>query len=177
MMPELDGYEVCRRIRAKDPSIPVLFVSAKNEEMDVVLGLDMGGDDFIRKPFGRRELLARIRAALRRSGGGEGRSTCFEMNGLTVYPEELRAIRDGRDIDLSPREARILSILHENAGRPVHRDVLLNECWGMEYYPESRTLDQPILNLRKRIERHPHKPSIIETVRGVGYRFRRGAAL
>lgn len=174
MMPEIGGYDVCRRIRAFDGQIPVIFLSAKSEEVDVVLGLELGADDFVRKPFGRRELLARIRAALRRSASRrkELPVQTFKMRNLVVYPGELRAVRGRREIEISPREAKLLAVLYENAGKPVHRDVFLDKCWGLEYFPESRTLDQHMANLRKLIERDPAKPEIIETVRGVGYRYR-----
>lgn len=177
MMPEVDGYEVCRTIRAKDPSLPILFLSAKNEEIDVVIGLELGADDFVRKPFGKHELLARIRSVLRRSSNQiETKSgSTFSLGKskeLTVFSAELRAERQpsGESIDLSPREISILKLLHEKAGEAVHRDEILDRCWGLDYYPESRTLDQHISNLRKRIERNPAKPVLIETVRGVGYR-------
>jgi two-component system, OmpR family, alkaline phosphatase synthesis response regulator PhoP len=172
MMPQMDGYEVCRRVRAIDPNVPILFLSAKNEEIDVVVGLQLGADDFIRKPFGKHELLARIRAAVRRMQSRSQPARSFTMHDLTVYPLELRATRTGENIDLSPREAAILSLLHERAGQAVDRDTLLNRCWGVDYFPESRTLDQHIAKLRKRIEIDPQEPIIVETVRGVGYRFR-----
>lgn len=175
MMPGTDGYEVCRRIRARDRHTPVLFLSAKNEEIDVVVGLELGADDFIRKPFGKRELLARVRAAFRRNQT-PGQPDHFAMRDLTVYPAELRAEREGTVIELSPREASMLQLLHENSGRPVSRDQMLDRCWGLEYLPESRTLDQHIALLRKRIERDPANPQIIETVRGVGYRYRPGTS-
>ncbi len=175
MMPRMDGYEVCRRVRASDSAVPILFLSAKNEEIDVVVGLELGADDFIRKPFGKRELLARVRAALRRRVTRNGNAVSFTMRNLTVYPEELRASRDGRAIELTPREASILRVLHESPGCPVHRDTLLDRCWGMEYFPESRTLDQHIAQLRRKIETDPATPLIIETVRGVGYRYRPAA--
>jgi DNA-binding response OmpR family regulator len=173
MMPEVDGYEVCRRVRAEDGGIPILFLSAKSEEIDVVVGLELGADDFLRKPFGTREFLARVRAALRRTNGDShaGRER-FEMGELVIYPRELRAERGGELIDLSPREVKILALLHERRGEAVHRDELLDRCWGIDYYPESRTLDQHIAKLRKRIEADPASPQLIETVRGVGYRFR-----
>ncbi len=175
MMPEVSGIDVCRAVRAKNREVPILFLSAKSEEVDVVLGLELGADDFIRKPFGKHEVLARIRAALRRSqqSGGERRS--FEMNGLVVYPNELRAELEGRDIEITPREASILSVLSDRAGEVVSRDTLLDLCWGIDYFPESRTLDQHIAKLRKKIETGPANPSLIETVRGVGYRFRAAA--
>lgn len=174
MMPQIDGYEVCRRVRAVDPQVPVLFLSAKNEEIDVVVGLQLGADDFIRKPFGKHELLARIRAALRRAQASQHPVRSFRVGDLVVYPLELRAERDGISIDLSPRETAILSLLHERAGEVVDRDTLLNRCWGIDYFPDSRTLDQHIAKLRRRIEQNPECPEIIETVRGVGYRCRRG---
>lgn len=172
MMPGLDGYEVCRRVRAVDPAIPVLFLSAKSEEIDVVVGLQLGADDFVRKPFGKHELLARIRTALRRTQSTTRIARHFAMGDLTVYPREMRAERAGISIDLSAREAGILELLHERAGEVVGRDALLDRCWGIDYFPESRTLDQHIAKLRKRVELDPTAPKIIETVRGVGYRYR-----
>ena len=172
MMPHVDGYEVCRRVRAADPYVPVLFLSAKSEEIDVVVGLQLGADDFIRKPFGKHELLARIRSVLRRTQSRSQPARSFRMHDLIVYPLELRAERDGREVELSPRECSILSLLHERAGQVVDRDTLLNRCWGLDYFPESRTLDMQIAKLRKRVERNPAEPEIIETVRSAGYRFR-----
>ncbi len=172
MMPQIDGYEVCRQIRARDAQAPVLFLSAKSEEIDVVVGLQLGADDFIRKPFGKHELLARIRAALRRSQAVNKPARSFAMNGIEIYPSELRAERDGRSIDLSPRETAILALLHERAGEVIDRDTFFNRCWGVDYFPDSRTLDQHVAKLRKRIEPDPANPEIIETVRGAGYRHR-----
>lgn len=173
MMPEIDGYEVCRRIRKEDARVPILFLSAKNEERDVVAGLDLGADDFIRKPFTRREVMARIRAVLRRARKSIGRED-FVMDDLVVQPAALSAEREGREIDLTPREIAMLTLLSEQQGKAVTRDRFLDECWGVDYFPDSRTLDQHILMLRKKIERDPAHPEIIETVRGVGYRFRPG---
>ena len=172
MMPRVDGYEVCRRVRSDDGKVPVLFISAKNEEIDVVVGLQLGADDFVRKPFGKQELLARIHAALRRSNAGAAVSSSFRMLDLTVHPRELRAERDGTSVELTPREVAMLKQLHERANEVVSRDEMLDRCWGLDYYPESRTLDQHIAKLRKKIEREAPQAQIIETVRGVGYRFR-----
>lgn len=173
MMPGIDGYEVCRRIRAKDSTVPVLFLSAKNEEIDVVVGLELGAEDFIRKPFGKHEMLARVKSALRRAKSKEAttRRVSFKMRDLEVWPQELRAVRAGQEIDLSPREAAMLRLLFEMRGRPVHRDTFLERCWGIDY-ANSRTLDTHVATLRKRIEKDPANPEIIETIRGVGYRFR-----
>lgn len=171
MMPEIDGFEVCRRVRAKDPLVPILFLSAKNEEIDVVAGLGLGADDFIRKPFTRAEVMARIRAALRRSQPSNGKGRCIRMRDLSVYPDALMAEREGHEIELTRREVSMLELLHRHAGLPVSRDAFLDECWGMDYFPDSRTLDQHVLMLRKKIEADPSKPVVIATVRGTGYRY------
>ena len=130
----------------------------------MVVGLQLGADDFIRKPFGKHELLARLRAVLRRAQARSQPARRFAMRDLTVYPLELRAERDGTSSDLSPRDAAILALLHERSGEVVDRDTLLNRCWGLDYFPESRTLDMHIAKLRKRIEatREPAlmKPSV-----------------
>ncbi|MBK1880787.1 response regulator transcription factor [Luteolibacter pohnpeiensis] len=169
MMPMVDGYEVCRRVRAGDRTIPILFLSAKNQEVDVVVGLDLGADDFIRKPFTRNEVMARIRAALRRSAPRETGDN-FRLSGVTIRPRALLAERGNDIVELTPREISMLRLLHTNAGEAVTRDAFLDACWGMDYYPDSRTLDQHISQLRKKIEIDPSCPQIIQTVRGVGYR-------
>jgi len=167
MMPCLDGFTVCRRIREHNTTVPILFLSAKNEERDIVHGLDLGADDFIRKPFTRPEVMARIRAALRRIP--EKPSPPFTMCDLKVEPKALRAIRNHTSIPLTQREVAILHTLHLHAGRPVSRNTLLDHCWGRDYFPDSRTLDQHILTLRKKIEHTPAQPIIIQTVRSIGY--------
>jgi DNA-binding response OmpR family regulator len=172
MMPGIDGFEVCRRVRAADPAVPILFLSAKNEEADVVVGLGLGADDFIRKPFTRAEVIARIRAALRRVVPATDPS--FRMKDLTVRPNALVAERDGGVIELTRREVSMLELLSRHAGKPVSRDAFLDACWGLDYFPDSRTLDQHVLMLRKKIEIDPARPEIIETVRGTGYRFSAG---
>lgn len=171
MMPDIDGYEVCRRVRAEDRQVPILFLSAKNEERDVVAGLDLGADDFIRKPFTRREVMARVRAALRRVSTKETDEQ-FQLHDLLVIPGSLLARRDVEEIDLTPREVSMLQLLHSESGKAVPRDQFLDHCWGLDYFPDSRTLDQHILMLRKKIECDPSHPRIIETVRGIGYRYR-----
>lgn len=171
MMPGVDGYEVCRRVREKDGRVPVLFLSAKSEEIDVVVGLRLGADDFVRKPFGKHELIARIHSALRRVSTAKAPAACFEMGVLRVFPDELRAQRgEEASVDLTLREVALLKLLHERRGQALSRDVILDACWGLDYMPESRTLDQHIAKLRKKIEQEPEE--FIETVRGVGYRWR-----
>ena len=172
MMPHISGYDVCREVRLTHPDVPILFLSAKSEEIDVVVGFQLGADDFIRKPFGKHEFLARLRVAIKRSRPAANARRSFAMRDLIVYPAELRAEREGAEIELSPREIALLEVLHAHAGEVVDRNTLLDRCWGLNYFPESRTLDQHISKLRKRIERDPLDPQIIETVRAAGYRYR-----
>ena len=170
MMPGASGYEVCRAIRRDDRRTPIVFLSAKSEEVDVVLGLELGADDFLRKPFGKHELLARVRAVLRRHEEPQA-GRVIEFGPWQVHPKRLVAMRDGSEIELTVREVKVIALLTSRRGEVVTRDELLNECWGLEYFPESRTLDQHVLNLRKKIEADPARPALIETVRGAGYRF------
>ena len=176
MMPGLSGYDMCRRVRQVDPDIGIVFITAKSGEVDTVLGLELGADDFISKPFGRREVVARIRAVGRRLvSTSQGRKTdvpdSFTMNDLTVVPEELRAYRGDRAIELGPRDVKILHLLWCQRGRVVSRDQFFDQCWGFQYLPNSRTLDQHISQLRKRVEADPGEPCIIVTVHGAGYRY------
>ncbi len=177
MMPGVDGYEVCREIRRADPAVPIIFISAKSEEIDKVVGLELGADDFILKPFGVREVLARIRAVTRRClarGRDETDQDPFRMDDLEILPGELRARRGDQAIDLSLRDVKILQLLHRMRGQAVDRMKLFNECWGLSHVANSRTLDQHVSQLRKRIERDPKSPRIIRTVHGVGYRYEQG---
>ena len=174
MMPGVDGYEVCKEIRRQDPSVPIIFISAKSEEIDKVVGLELGADDFIMKPFGVREVIARIRAVTRRCLAAKptGKApTSFVLQDLQVFPAELRARRGDTVVDLSLRDVKILGLLHRRKGEVVDRNTFFDECWGIDYMPNSRTLDQHISQLRKRIEHDPKNPSIIRTVHGVGYRY------
>jgi len=172
MMPGINGYDLCRQIRAADADIPVIFISAKSEEIDRVLGLELGADDFISKPFGVKEVVARIRAITRRClrAAGPSREPPFTMGDLEVLPSELRARRGTETIDLSLREVGILRLLVERRGQVVGRDAFFNRLWGLDHSPNSRTLDQQIAKLRKRIELDPKRPRLISTVHGVGYR-------
>jgi DNA-binding response OmpR family regulator len=174
MMPGADGFEVCRRIRAEQALVPIIFISAKSEEIDKVLGLELGADDFIVKPFGVKEVVARIRAVTRRylaAQGAAASGAAFTLGDLEVRPGELRAQRGDRVLELSLRDVKILELLHRNRGKPLTRNAIFNHCWGEDYFPSSRTLDQHISQLRKRIELDPRDPRIIRTVHGVGYRY------
>ncbi len=176
MMPKMNGYDVCREIRRSNKEVPVIFISAKSEEVDKVLGLELGADDYILKPFGVKEVVARIRAVTRRyllarEKDETQQEQSFTMHDLTVLPNELRARRGSQTIELSLRDVRILRHLYRNKGKAVGRDALFNACWGRNYLPSSRTLDQHISKLRKRIEIDARNPVIVRTVHGFGYRF------
>jgi len=179
MMPEMDGYTVCREIRAVDNDIPIIFLSAKSEEIDRVIGLELGADDYISKPFGTREVVARIRAITRRylksstaeSTTTETQADTFSFGNLEVLPNELRAKKGNVCIDLSLREIKVLQTLAKHQGEVVSRDLLFNECWGYDHMPNSRTLDQHISKLRKLIEDDSSDPQLIKTVHGAGYRY------
>lgn len=174
MMPKKSGYDVCREIRKADAGIPIVFISAKSEEIDKVLGLELGADDFIMKPFGVREVVARIRAVARRCLAAQSKkadTVGFRMGDLHIFPDELRARKGGRSIDLSLREVRMLTLLQEQRNKAVGRDAFFDRCWGLDYMPNSRTLDQHIAQLRKKVEEDPKNPVLIRTVHGVGYRY------
>jgi DNA-binding response OmpR family regulator len=174
MMPGMSGYDVCREIRRRNAAVPIIFISAKSEEIDKVIGLELGADDFIIKPFGVKEVVARIRAVSRRclatrapAGGGEK----FTLDDLDVYPSELRARRGEAVVDLSLRDVSLLRLFFDNPGKVLDRGRIFNVCWGLDHVPNSRTLDQHISQLRKRIEIDPKRPRIIRTVHGAGYRY------
>jgi DNA-binding response OmpR family regulator len=172
MMPGRSGYEVCRAIRSAAPDLPIIFISAKAEEIDRLVGFDLGADDFIVKPFSVREVVARVRAVARRCYASQQQQPEeFLMGDLMVFPSELRARRGEEVIDLSPRDVRLLQLLHDHAGEALDRNVMFRHGWGEDYFPNSRTLDQHISQLRKRIERDPRNPELIRTVHGVGYRY------
>lgn len=173
MMPGMSGYDVLREIRKTDNRIPVIFISAKSEEVDKVVGLELGADDFIAKPFGVKEVAARIRAVTRRCLAVRSPlpTASFSLGELLVFPTELRAKRGDTVIELSLREIKILQLLHDNKGAVLSRERIFEGCWDEQFFPLSRTLDQHIAKLRKRIEQDPASPEIIKTVHGVGYRY------
>ena len=167
MMPKMDGYEVCREIRRKT-QVPIIFISAKSEEIDKVVALELGGDDYLAKPFGVRELIARIKAVARRSNVSTSFSN-FQLDYLTINLEKMIGRFDGKEIELSYRDIAILRQLYQNRGNAVTKKQLFENCWERNYFPESRTLDQHISQLRKKIERDPNRPALLKTVHGFGY--------
>lgn len=173
MLPGIDGYELCRRIRAK-MSTPILFLSARDTELNKVVGLELGADDYLAKPFGVRELLARTRALLRRSQGNEMVSgNEISAGGITLNEDTHVAQGDKGAIDLTPREFELLACLMRNVGKVVSREDLLHDAWNWEFITETKTVDTHIKRLRDKIESAGYDPKLVETVRGYGYRFKK----
>ena len=171
MLPGLNGYEICRKIKKDKPDLPVIMLTARGSEMDKVSGLDTGADDYITKPFSLPELLARIRAAFRRIKVGADAIESYSFGEIRLDFLKLQAFVGTREISLSAREFEVMEYLIQNEGKAVHRHDLLNEVWGYEAMPTTRTVDNLILDLRKKLEQDPSKPKYFVSVRGVGYRF------
>jgi two-component system response regulator RegX3 len=200
MLPRLSGIDVCRSIRARS-SVPIIMVTAKGTEIDTVVGLEVGADDYVAKPYRLRELVARMRAVLRRTpatdeggeftGGGSARaggtgtggagasggtggspgSSVLEAGGVQIDPDRHLVFIRGQDVHLRRKEFELLSLLMENAGRLLTRDVLIDRIWGSDYFGDTKTLDVHIKRLRSHVEEDPSSPKLITTIRGVGYRF------
>lgn len=179
MMPGLSGFDLCRQFRKTHPRLPILFITAKSEEIDRVVGLELGGDDYIVKPFGSKEVVARIRAVARRCIVGFQTTPAeltlsdddFGMLDLTVMPRRMQAVWGDNVVQLTLKELRMLQLLHARPGEVIDRETIFRVAWQDACPPSSRTLDQTISQLRKRIEIDPKHPKIIQTVYGVGYRF------
>jgi two-component system phosphate regulon response regulator PhoB len=171
MLPGLGGLELCRQLRQSGDRTPILVVSARDSETDRVLGLEVGADDYLIKPFGMRELVARCRALLRRSASAVEESRQVVHGNLCLFPEECRVTRDGLDVSLSPKEYRLLELFMQNPRRVWSRDKLLEQVWGHDYFGDSKTVDVHIRWLREKLETNPSTPEHLVTVRGFGYRF------
>ena len=169
MLPRLDGYEVCRQIR-KTSTVPVVMLTARGDTMDVVVGLEAGADDYVRKPFDLPELIARIRAALRRAGAAADGPTELRIGPLVVDVAGRTVARDGTDVPLTRTEFDLLHELVRHAGQVLSRDVLLDRVWGYDYLGDSRLVDVAIQRLRAKVEADPASPELIQTVRGAGYK-------
>ncbi len=181
MLPGMDGYEVCRllRARAELQHVPVIMLTARGEELDVVLGLEMGADDYVTKPFSVRELMSRIKANLRRNGTRQEKQETAPRTGevltagqITLKPDEYKVYVAGEPVNLTHKEFELLKMLMLNKGIVLKRDFLLENIWGYEAEIDTRTVDVHIRYLRQKIEENPAQPRYIETVRGVGYSFR-----
>ena len=177
MLPKLDGFEVCKAIR-RESNVPILMLTAKNSEIDKVVGLEIGADDYITKPFSMRELVARVKAMIRRSEmlkgeliTSEADKTRLAVRGLTMDLLQHKVMFDGRTINMKPKEFELLAFLLRHPDQVFSRDQLLDQVWGYEFGGDTRTVDVHIRWLREKIEEKPSKPTYLETVRGVGYRL------
>lgn len=173
MLPEMDGFDVCKEMKKNKgiENIPIIMLTAKGDEFDKILGLELGADDYITKPFSVRELLARIKVVLRRNQKEEV-SDVIGIGELTIYMDKHEVVKAGIKLDLTLKEFELLKLLISNKGRVLTRDFLLDKIWGYEYYGETRTVDVHVRHLRQKIEDDDSNPKYIETVRGIGYKFK-----
>jgi two-component system alkaline phosphatase synthesis response regulator PhoP len=172
MLPRVNGFEVCRTVRKYDGTIPIVILSAKGDEGDKVLGLELGADDYVTKPFSVRELTARIKAALRRRKALDGEIESFQEGELSIDFGGQTLLVNGERRELSSREFKLLRHLIQNRGRVLSRDQILNKVWGYDYDGTPRTIDNFINKLRQKLGDDPEDPRWIQTVRGSGYKFR-----
>ena len=185
MLPKISGLDVCRQLRARS-NVPIIMVTAKGAEIDTVVGLEMGADDYVTKPYRLRELVARMRAVLRRSplavpgsaqgagagaGDGSDRGAVLEVGGIRVDPDRHRVFVRGQEVHLRRKEFELLVLLVENAGRVLTRDTLIDRVWGADYVGDTKTLDVHIKRLRSKVEPQPASPTRIVTIRGLGYKY------
>lgn len=173
MLPEMDGFDVCKQIKKnkETENIPIIMLTAKGEEFDKILGLELGADDYITKPFSVRELLARVKVVLRRNTKEE-QSQSISIDNLVIDMDKHEVLKSGNKIDLTLKEFELLRLLILNKGKVLTRDFLLDKVWGYEYYGETRTVDVHVRHLRQKIEDDDKSPRYIETVRGIGYKFK-----
>jgi len=174
MLPDLDGLEVCRKLRLKGIFTPIIMLTARDEEIDRVLGLELGADDYVAKPFSPRELVARVRSVLRRAQGAmPPPGQTLQFGALTINLDEHTIALDGRPVVLTPREFELLAFFARHAGKVFSREQLLDQVWGYEFSGDTRLVDMHVSNLRNKIEVDVKNPRRLVTVRGVGYRFER----
>lgn len=175
MLPHINGLDLCRLLRRQGNNVPILMLSAKGSEIDRVVGLEVGADDYLAKPFGMRELIARCRALMRRHSQStqslQPAQPAFKFQQLALYPQECRVTLQGEDINLSPKEFRLLELFMAHPRRVWSRDELIERVWGLEFMGDSKTVDVHIRWLREKLEVDPSNPEYIVTVRGFGYRF------
>ncbi len=172
MLPEMDGLSLCRRLRQDGIDVPVLMLTAKDGEIDKVLGLEIGADDYLTKPFSPRELVARVRAILRRTKESKDeQAERIGLGSLEIYPLRYEVRRDGKELDLTSREFELLLLFCKNEGIVMSREQILEKVWGYDFYGDARVVDVHIRHLREKIEIDPGNPLYIKTVRGVGYKF------
>lgn len=171
MLPKMDGFDVCRKIREK-MSVPIIMITARDEEVDKVLGLELGADDYITKPFSVRELTARVKANIRRISASDVSSEeIMQFGKLCINPARYEVVKDGKTIDLTLREFELIKHLAMQPGKMFTRETLLSQVWGYEYYGDMHTVDVTVRRLREKVEDDPSNPAYIMTKRGVGYYF------
>lgn len=170
MMPGMDGFEVCRQIR-KESSVPIIMITARGEDFERIMGLDIGADDYIVKPFSPGEVMARVRAILRRISSDDSKAQLFRYEGLAINLDEYSTEIDGVRIALTKKETELLWTLATNKNKVFSRENLLNSLWGFDYYGDTRTVDSHIKRLRAKLDEAPHEGWEIKTVWGVGYKF------
>jgi len=171
MLPGLSGTEVCREIRSRS-SVPIIMLTAKDSEVDIVVGLELGADDYVTKPYSTRELLARIRAVMRRRiEDDDARELVLEAGTVRMDVERHTVAVDGRDVPMPLKEFELLELLLRNSGRVLTRGQLIDRVWGADYFGDTKTLDVHIKRIRSKIEETPSEPTMLVTVRGLGYRF------
>ncbi|MCU0675045.1 MAG: response regulator transcription factor [Myxococcota bacterium] len=171
MLPDMNGYQVCEQVRRLDANVPIVMLTARSQEADKIRGLDAGADDYVTKPFSLGELVARIRAILRRASRTVATPGPFRIGDAEIDPVRQVLVRDGEEQQLGFYEVELLRLLHARAGQPVSRDEILDAIWGLEASPTNRTVDNFVVKLRKKIEPQPDKPRHILTVYGVGYKL------
>lgn len=171
MLPNKNGLDICRELRREGYEFPILMLTSKKDEIDKVLGFETGADDYVTKPFGIMELKMRIKALLKRTGTPKQEPATYEFGDITVEYKKLEAFIDGEPIGLSAKEFQILKYFIEKEGEVVSRDTLLNDIWGYDSYPTTRTVDNYMLSIRKKIEDDPSNPKHILTIHTVGYKF------
>jgi len=173
MLPKISGFDICKTLKKNQINVPIILLSAKDQEIDKIMGLDLGADDYVTKPFSVRELIARINAVMRRKRryDREGAPEVCKFGNLTVDLRGQVLLRDGKAIETSVREFKLLRFFIENRGRVLDRKEILNKVWGYDYFGTARTIDNFITKLRQKIEQNPEKPKFIVTVRSVGYKF------
>ena len=171
MLPKLNGYEVCKILKEKSPDLPIIMLTAKSQESEIVTGLDLGADDYITKPFGVLELLSRINAVLRRVSSDSRIPDVYRLDNLEINFKKYYALKNGKSLKLSPREYEILRCFIEKQGEIVTREDLLTQVWGYDSFPNTRTIDAHIVKLRQKIEDQPEEPKLIITIHGIGYKF------
>jgi two-component system alkaline phosphatase synthesis response regulator PhoP len=171
MMPKMSGLDVCKQLKARKPSMPIIMLTARGQEIDKVVGLELGADDYVTKPFSIRELMARVKAVLRRASPQAATAEIYRFSDVEVNVRSNEVLRGGQPVELSSKEFALLAYFVAHPAETLSRDRLLDAVWGYENYPTTRTVDAHIVHLRQKLEPNPEEPRFILTVHGSGYKF------